>query len=171
MSDGGSSTDREVRIPFDLDAYVERSRNGPCFICAIVRGDQRQHVVYRDERHIAFLPDMHVLRGYVLVAPVEHRERVLGDFSEDEYLTLQALVRRVGRALSLVVPTERVYVLSLGSNDGNAHVHWHIAALPPGVPYEDQQYRALMAESKGVLAMTADEQEELARSLRRALES
>jgi hypothetical protein len=45
------------------------------------------------------------------------------------------------------VPTERLYVLSLGSHDGNAHVHWHVAPLPPGVPYREQQYAALMHEN------------------------
>jgi hypothetical protein len=25
-------------------------------------------------------------------------------------------------------------------------VHWHVAALPPGVPYDEQQVRALMVE-------------------------
>jgi diadenosine tetraphosphate (Ap4A) HIT family hydrolase len=30
-------------------------------------------------------------------------------------------------------------VLSLGSRQGNAHVHWHVVPLPPGVPYGDQQ--------------------------------
>ena len=36
---------------------------------------------------------------------------------------------------SEAAPTERLYLLSLGSHQGNAHVHWHIAPLPPGVPY------------------------------------
>jgi diadenosine tetraphosphate (Ap4A) HIT family hydrolase len=107
----------------------------------------------------------------VLVAPVEHREGVVNDFSEQEYLALQSVVRRVGRALSRVVPTERVYVLSLGSEDGNAHVHWHVAALPPGVAYEDQQYRALMAETRGVLVVSREEQEELGGMLRHELAS
>ena len=159
----------DERVPFDLDAYVERARSSTCFICEIVRGERVQHVVHRDDEHIAFLPDVHVLRGYVLVAPVEHREAVVDDYSTAEYVALQSLVYRVGRALSAAVPTERVYVLSLGSKDGNAHVHWHVTALPPGVPYEDQQFRALMAETQGVLAMTDDEQAALAEALRTAL--
>ena len=40
-------------------------------------------------------------------------------------------------------PTDRLYVLSLGSNDGVAHVHWHLAPLPPGVPFAEQQFHAL----------------------------
>ncbi len=34
---------------------------------------------------------------------------------------------------------ERIYILSLGSHQGNSHVHWHIAPLPSGMPYNDQQ--------------------------------
>jgi ATP adenylyltransferase len=85
----------------------------------------------------------------VLVAPVEHRVGVVADFGIDEYLRLQAVVHRVGRAVSQAVPCERLYVLSLGSNQGNAHVHWHLAPLPPGTPYEEQQLRSLMAEATG----------------------
>jgi diadenosine tetraphosphate (Ap4A) HIT family hydrolase len=163
----------EDRVPFDLAGYVDRVRNSPCFICRVVSGthDRETHVVHRDERHVVFLPNDHVLRGHALVAPIEHREAVASDFSEDEYLDLQRLVRRVALALERTVPTERIYVLSLGSAEGNAHVHWHVAALPPGVPYEDQQFRALMAEVAGVLDLGRDEQAMLARSLSEALAS
>ena len=162
----------DTRVPFDVRSYVERVRSGPCFVCAIARGDESfaAHVVLRDERHIAFLPTFHVLRGYVLVAPIEHREAVVGDFPVEEYLALQRVVHRVARALEATVPTERVYILSLGSRDGNAHVHWHVAALPPEVPYDEQQFRALMVETKGVLALTAGEQADLADRLRAALD-
>jgi histidine triad (HIT) family protein len=161
----------DARRPLDLAGYVERVRNSPCFICRIVAGthDHPTHVVHQDDRHIAFLPNFHVLRGYVLVSPVEHREAVASDFNEDEYLDLQRLVRRVAIALERVCPTERVYVLSLGSAQGNSHVHWHVAALPPGVPYDDQQFRSLMAEITGVLDLSDDDQAALAKSLSAAL--
>jgi diadenosine tetraphosphate (Ap4A) HIT family hydrolase len=75
-----------------------------------------------------------------------------------------------GSALTreVTVPTERVYVL-VGSQQGNAHVHWHVVALPPGVPYEHQQFRAVMAEERGVLALWEQERRRLAESLRAAL--
>jgi diadenosine tetraphosphate (Ap4A) HIT family hydrolase len=95
---------------------------------------------------------------------------VVADFSLDDYLDLQRLVHRAARALTATVPTERIYLLSLGSKAGNAHVHWHVAALPPGTPYGDQQFRALMVETKGVLVMTDDEQRDLADRLRSALD-
>ncbi|MFL5939955.1 MAG: hypothetical protein ACJ75Q_06575 [Gaiellaceae bacterium] len=77
------------------------------------------------------------------MAPKEHREHVVDDLSEDEYLALQRVIHRVGRAICRAVPTERPYVLSLGSQEGNRHVHWHLAPLPPGVPFEEQQLAAL----------------------------
>ena len=153
----------------DLAAYVRDVQTRPCFICRLARGDEPVGtVVVRDDRHIVFLPNFFVQRGYVLVAPIEHREAVVGDFRVDEYLALHRLIHRVGAALSATVPTERLYVLSLGSNQGNAHVHWHLVALPPGVPYDEQQYHALMAEN-GVLDVTSDERRVLAEELARQL--
>jgi histidine triad (HIT) family protein/ATP adenylyltransferase len=84
---------------------------------------------------------------------------------EDEFLALQRVVRRVAGAVSGVVPTERMYSLSLGSKQGNAHLHWHVAPLPPGVPYDRQQYYALMME-KGVLGVDGSSHAALARDIR-----
>lgn len=84
--------------------------------------------------------------GHVLVAPVLHREQVVGDFTVEEYVAVQRIVHASGQALAELVATERLYVLSLGSQQGNRHVHWHLAPLPPGVPYEQQQISALSVE-------------------------
>ena len=108
-------------------------------------------------------------QGYTLVAPRKHLERVTGDFTREEYLALQALIYRVSEALSQVVPTERVYILSLGSQQANSHVHWHIAPLPPGVPLEEQQFEALRME-KGVLTLSEEEMAALAARIREKLD-
>jgi diadenosine tetraphosphate (Ap4A) HIT family hydrolase len=103
----------------------------------------------------------------VLVAPKEHREQVTGDFTRDEYLALQAVVHRVGEAVRRAVPTERLYVLSLGSQEGNRHAHWHLAPLPPGVPFEEQQLAALSTDR--VLDLGDAAMGELAQRIRYAL--
>jgi len=156
--------------PFDIDAYVERSRNGPCFVCAMLAGNPRyqHHIIYEDDTAIAFLNKYPKLYGYTLVAPKAHREQVTGDFSVDEYLGLQRIVYRVAEALRQVIPTERIYILSLGSQQGNRHVHWHIAPLPPGVPYEEQQMEALKF-SRGILELSDGEMATLARRIRQAM--
>ena len=161
-------------VAFDLKSYEARSRSGRCFVCAIVSGthDQPVHAVYEDSDFIAFLggyPRLPVLRGYVILSPRRHVERVLSDFTLPEYLALQSVAWRIGRAVESVVPTERLYLLSLGSMQGNAHVHWHLAPLPPGVPYGRQQFAALMPERTGLLDVSDDEQAALARQIRAAV--
>jgi histidine triad (HIT) family protein/ATP adenylyltransferase len=111
-----------TRVPFDIEQYARRSREGPCFVCAILAGSPGypHHVVYEDADAIAFL---------------------------SRY------------------PTMRMYCLSLGSQQGNAHLHWHVAPLPPAVPYDQQQFYALMAEN-GVLKVDEASQAALAEAIR-----
>jgi histidine triad (HIT) family protein/ATP adenylyltransferase len=59
---------------------------------------------------------------------------------------------------------------SLGSKQGNSHLHWHVAPLPPGVPYAQQQFHALMAEN-GVLDLSDEVMADLARRISEALRS
>jgi diadenosine tetraphosphate (Ap4A) HIT family hydrolase len=112
------------RKPFDLDSYIERIQNDSCFICEMVAGRLAgNHIVYQNDTFIAFLNKYPVLYGYVLVAPVTHKEQVTGDFTADEYLDLQRFIYRTAEAVRKTLDTERVYILSLGSQQGNRHVH------------------------------------------------
>jgi diadenosine tetraphosphate (Ap4A) HIT family hydrolase len=81
-----------------------------------------------------------------------------------EYLALQRLLYLVGEAVRQELPTERLYVMSMGSQQGNRHVHWHVAPLPPGVPYHQQQLVAFSLE-RGVVALPEDEMADLARRI------
>ena len=158
------------RYPIDIRAYIERSQNAPCFICEIAAHSAGERpLIYEDETAIVFFSKHQLLYGYTLVAPRRHREQVTGDFSLDEYSALQKVIYRVAEALRQEVPTERLYVLSLGSQQGNRHVHWHLAPLPPGVPYEEQQLYALRLE-RGVLKVPEAELAALAVRLRRRME-
>jgi diadenosine tetraphosphate (Ap4A) HIT family hydrolase len=157
------------RVPRDMTAYVRRARSGACFICACLAGDPAyvHEIIYADGEHVAFLNRYPTMYGYVLVAPRAHVEHVVRDLEPDAYLRLQAVVYRVARAVESVVPSERTYLLSLGSQQGNAHIHWHIAPLAPGTPYEQQQFHALMAEN-GVIRWSDQQAAELADRLRAA---
>lgn len=128
--------------------------------------EYRHHIVYEDDRTVAFLQRYQTLYGYVLVAPKEHRDQVTGDFNLKDYLELQSVIHRVGEAIRAVVPTERLYVLSLGSQQANQHVHWHLAPLPPGVRFEQQQFAALANEWG--LMLDDSEMDELAARIRAA---
>ncbi|MEV4221333.1 HIT family protein [Nonomuraea sp. NPDC049725] len=161
----------ERNVRFDVDAYVARVRSSPCFICAIVAGDpayDAEEIVYEDEHHLAFLSRYPTVPGYVLVSPKAHLEHAVRDLDEDAYLALMRVVRKVALAVEAVVPSERTYLLTLGSQQGNSHLHWHIAPLPPGTPYEQQQFYALMSEN-GLIPWTREQAADLARRLREHL--
>lgn len=66
-------------------------------------------------------------------------------------------------------PRKQLYLLSLGGQHGNSHVHFHLAALPPRVPHEQQQVGALMPERAGLLDVSDEEQALLAEQIRNAV--
>jgi diadenosine tetraphosphate (Ap4A) HIT family hydrolase len=110
--------------PIDAAAYERRSREGPCFVCETLASnpDYPGHIVWTDEDSVAFLAAYSTLLGHTLVAARAHREQVTGDFGMQEYLGLQRLVYQIGEALRGELPTERLYIMSLGSQPGNRHV-------------------------------------------------
>ncbi len=116
-----------------------------------------ENVIYEDDGSIVFHDGYPRAYGYTLVAPKEHREQVTGDFRMEEYLRLQQLVYRVTEAVRQEVRAERMYIFTFGSNQGNAHVHWHVVPLPSGVPYEEQQ-DTWASWSKGVLKIFPKEE-------------
>ena len=160
------------RIPFNAEDYERLTREGRCFICAIANHDPEYRrattMIHEDADILIFLNRYPTLRGYTLVCPRRHVEAVVADFTVSEYLDVQQWIYRDGRAIERVVPTERLYILSLGSQQGNRHVHWHLAPLPPGVPYPEQQLAAL-AMSHGILSIPAGEMASLAGEIRAAL--
>ena len=158
-----------TRVPFDISRLTKKVTN--CFICEFLAGNPRyEHIVVADtDTAVAFLNRFPTLFGYVLVAPKEHREQVTGDFDDKEYLELQRLIYRISEAMRQLLEPERIYILSLGSQAANSHVHWHVAPLPKGVPLEQQQYYALMHEN-GVIETTPDEMAKFAANLRNAIE-
>lgn len=156
--------------PVDLTAYESRARGGPCFVCAAVdrRPGYLHEVFYEDESHIAFLDRWPTVPAKVLVAPKQHVEHVVADIDAASFHRLMSVVRLVALAVEAVAAPERTYLLSLGSQAANAHVHWHVAGLPPGLPYAEQQFHALMAEH-GVLRQSAADVQRLGRQMRQAV--
>jgi ATP adenylyltransferase len=129
------------RYAMDWQAYHQRARTGPCFVCRIIErhADFPAHILYEDEVAIAFLDKYPRVPGYTLLAPRAHRTGVTRDFSSSEYLALQQRLHRVAEAVRQEMQAQRLYLLCLGSEQGNAHVHWHIVPLPASTPYEQQQ--------------------------------
>jgi diadenosine tetraphosphate (Ap4A) HIT family hydrolase len=125
-----------VTMPADQRAYLDEAAylnlvRRACFSREMLAGnlDYAHHVAYHDDAAVVSLNRFPSLLGHVLVAPIEHR-RAGGRRLRTGRVPPTAA--RTGTALTQLVPTERLYVLSLGSQQGNRHVHWHVAPLPPG---------------------------------------
>ena len=65
------------------------------------------------------------------------------------------MVRRVAGAVAAVIPVERMYSLSLGSQQGNAHLHWHVAQL---AGFQDEEDKAKEACSRWLVREEVREQ-------------
>lgn len=153
-----------ARAHFDLDAYLSDVHKG-CFVCRLLEDDPSlplHHVIWRSQQAVAFLNRLPTVFGSVLVAPVAHREQVTGDFTLHQYLDLQRVVHAVAESVRKALRPERVYILSLGSQQANVHVHWHVVPCPPETPLEEQQLALLNAEKRGVLELEYEEGEALA---------
>jgi hypothetical protein len=72
---------------------------------------------------------------------------------------------------TLVAPrTHREQVTGDFGIEEYRHVHWHVAPLPPGVPYEQQQFGAFSFD-RGVLALPDEEMAALARRISARVEA
>jgi diadenosine tetraphosphate (Ap4A) HIT family hydrolase len=104
---------------FDLAIHIQRSRTGPCFVCAYSGGhpDYEHESLYADNHVVAFLSQYPTLLGYAIVAPRAHVVDVTGDRRLFRQLT--EVVQDGAEELKSTVPTERGYLMSLGSHQGN----------------------------------------------------
>lgn len=129
MKDYNYYNKKYERYQFEMDAYKKRVQTRPCFICEIVAKNLQYptHIIFEDDKLIAFLDKYPQLYGWILVAPKEHREQVISDFSMEDYIYIQKMIYRIAKVVQEELGAERIYILSLGSNQGNSHVHWHIA--------------------------------------------
>lgn len=157
------------RYQLDMDAYKKRSQTGPCFICEIVAKNPQYstHIVFEDDKLIAFLDKYPRMYGWILIASKEHREQAISDFVMKDFIYIQTMIYRIAKAVQEELGAERIYILSLGSNQGNSHAHWHIVPLPPSVPYQEQQIGIFKI---GILKILEEEQSSFATLIRSKIE-
>lgn len=123
-----------------------------CVFCEIVAGNRQAHVVYEDDRALAFLDARPVFHGHTLVVPREHLE-TLPDLPDDLIEPLFAAVQRVTVAVVEAMEADGAFVAQ------NNHVsqsvpHFHAHVVPrrfkdglkgffwPRHPYDDDSQAA-----------------------------
>ncbi len=127
-------------------AYYDAVARSDCFVCRIVEGKPlipNPRIVFEDNQVIAFLNQFPTQEGYTLVCPKRHVERYETDLSEEAWIHLQRIARRVAQAVAQTTGAIRMYLASLGSPERNAHLHLHVCPCPEGTPFERQQFAAM----------------------------
>ena len=156
---------------FDHTEY-DRLARSDCFVCRIVAGKPlipNVQIVYEDDQVIAFLNQFPTQEGYTIVCPKRHVERFESELSAEEWLHLQTVVQKIARAVSESTGAIRMYIASLGSPERNAHLHIHVCPCPPGTPFHEQQFAAMMFKDGRYLALSEAKMAEIAGGIRRRL--
>lgn len=154
----------------DMKSLHHTFQTSPCFVCEIIKGSPgtMRYIVYEDDKYIAFLDGYPRQLGYTLVTPKRHLEQVTQDFNLDAYLDIHKLIYHIAETVRVETDAERMYIFTFGSNQGNSHVHWHVAPCPRGTPY-DQQQGAAVGWQAGVLKIPEDDMVDIAQRLHNRL--
>ena len=153
-------------------AEYDAMARSACAFCRILEGRPlmpNPRIVYEDGQVFAFLNQLPSQEGYTIVCPKQHVERYETDLTPDEWLHLQAVVRRVARAVSAATGAIRMYLASLGSPERNPHLHIHVCPCPPGTPFDQQQFAAMELKDGQYLMLSDERFEEIAAAIRRQL--
>ncbi len=70
-----------------------------CIFCRMVKGEAACHVVWEDERHLAFLSIYPNTPGFTVVITKAHYSSYAFELPEDVYLGLVLAAKRVGKLL------------------------------------------------------------------------
>jgi histidine triad (HIT) family protein len=101
---------------------------GECIFCKIVSRESPSHVVYEDDRYIAFLDIYPFSRGHTLVCPKEHGETIW-DMKEADIAELFRISSKVSKAVVSAVEADGFRFVQNNGEAANqvvAHVHVHV---------------------------------------------
>ena len=99
-----------------------------CIFCEILDGKRPVHIIYEDEKHVAFLDRYPIDHGHSLVIPRQHHERI----TEMEDAAVGDLFSQVPKIANAIIQATGADAFSLGQNNGREakqiipHVHVHI---------------------------------------------
>ncbi len=136
-----------------------------CLFCAIVRGESKSFVVYRDSKFTAFLDRYPIAPGHTLVVPNRHyQDYVSAD--EADLKDIQTVIRRVALAAMRGLGADGVRIgTNVGRSAGQVifHLHFHIIpAWSNGIP---ERFNSFMPRKE----MSDDQFEEIRSAIVEAL--
>lgn len=119
----------------------------------IINGEIDSYKIAEDEKHIAFLDAMPLVKGHTLVVPKKETDLIF-DLESDEYKDLWAFTQNIAKQIKKAVPCKRVGIAVVGLEVPHAHIH-----LIPLNNIEDLNFK------NARLTFSADEYKEIQQSI------
>lgn len=124
----------------------------PSIFTRIINREIPGHIVAEDERYIAFLDIMPLVRGHVLVVPKKEVDYIF-DLDDDTLTGLTLFAKKVAQAMKKVIPCRRIGVAVIGLEVPHVHIH-----LVPMNSMDDLNFtRPKLKPTAEELAKTAEE--------------
>jgi len=88
----------------------------------IINGEIESYIIAEDEKHIAFLDAMPLVKGHTLVVPKKETDLIF-DLNSEEYKNLWAFTQDIAKQIKKAVPCKRVGIAVVGLEVPHAHIH------------------------------------------------
>lgn len=119
----------------------------------IISGEIPGYIIAEDEKHIAFLDAMPLVKGHTLVVPKKETDLIF-DLDSQEYKDLWAFTQNVAKQIQKAIPCKRVGIAVVGLEVPHAHIH-----LVPLNKVDDLNFRNVR------LIFTPEEYKEIQQSI------
>lgn len=88
----------------------------------IINGEIPGYIIAEDDKHVAFLDAMPLVKGHTLVVPKKETDLIF-DLDSDDYRDLWAFTQDIAKKIKNAVPCKRVGVAVVGLEVPHAHIH------------------------------------------------
>ncbi|SDE90177.1 HIT family protein [Epilithonimonas hungarica] len=88
----------------------------------IISGEIASYKIAEDDKHIAFLDAMPLVKGHTLVVPKKETDLIF-DLDSEDYKELWAFTQDIAKQIKKAIPCKRVGVAVVGLEVPHAHIH------------------------------------------------
>jgi histidine triad (HIT) family protein len=120
-----------------------------CIFCKIAAKEIPAHVVWENEKFLAFADVRPVNPGHLLIIPKDHVDLIF-DLPDDRYAEIFMIAKRLSAPLKRATDAKRIGIAIEGF--GVAHAHLHL--VPLNGPNELNPERARAMDEKEIEAIT-----------------
>ena len=123
----------------------------------IVNGEIPCYKITEDERFLAFLDINPLQEGHTLVIPKKEVDYIF-DVDDDLHAGLWNFAKKIGKAIEIVIPCQRIGITVIGLEVPHAHIHliplktmFDMDFRRPKLSYTPEQFKEIAAKISGAL--------------------